>query len=315
MTLRNTFFAIASLSLLATGCLGALEPTGPGGGPPAGDDDDDQPIPPAADAGITPPSTAKPMFDSTVAPILQASCSAAACHGGVGNSPLKYLPDNIADYYSVVTSYDDRVVGYFDKAAAPMLTRIQPGPHYNVTYTAEQAAAISAWLDAELEARSTGGTPGADAGPGGTPGTPGQVSKQLIAEWSGCMELAVWNEEQIATRWAEKGTSEGPCVNCHINAQASFIATDDSERMFNILTTNKYYMLGYFQPNVIDLATAKMEINRAGLERVGNAVYPYTEHPQFNVDGQAYEALVRFYDRTLARKAAGTCDPPRLTTP
>jgi hypothetical protein len=307
---------LASLALVATGCQGALTGGNPGDDIGGDDDDDAPPPPPPADAGVTGGTeNAQPLFEAPVAPVLQASCSAAACHGGVGNSPLKFLPADITGYYDVVVSYDDRVIGYFDKTTAPMLTRIVPGPHNGAVYTTEQAQAVRDWLDAELEARSTPGGGGADGGVG-VPQTPGQVSKALIAEWSGCMDLATWDNLGVASAWANKGSGEGTCEKCHINGQSSFIATNDSARMFNILTTNKYYMLAYFTPNVTDLATAKMEVNWDLITRVGTGQYPYIEHPNFNTDinnSQSLQILQQFYDETMARKAAGQCDPPRMT--
>jgi hypothetical protein len=261
-----------------------------------------------------PLAAARAMFDADVAPVLQTQCAIEACHGGVGTSPLKFLPGTMAEYYVVVTSYEDRVVGYFDKTVAPMLNRIVPGPHYTAMFTDVEAQKVAAWLDAELAARSAG-TPTPPQG-GGTPQpTPGQVSAQLIAEWSGCMNLADWNQENVAEAWAYLGSGEGPCIRCHINGQASFIATDESERMFNILTTNRYFMLSYFVPNVTDLTNAKMEINTTSFQRVGDSLYPHLQHPNFDENGDAMDALIRFYNATVARKTAGTCDPPRIVSP
>jgi hypothetical protein len=308
---RKSLAVIASLGLLV-GCDGGLY----GGG--NGNNNDPDP-----DGGITVEEpdagggggdeNAKPLFDSTVAPLLQAKCSAAACHGGAGTDPLKFLPPNLADYYDVVVSYDDRVVGYFDKTSAPLITMIVPGPHYpGATYTADEQATIEAWLDAELEARSTGEPPPTGEDP---PLTPGQASKQLISEWSGCMSLQIWNEENVAGLWANKGSGEGPCIRCHINGQASFIATDQSEDMFNVVVTNKYFMLSYFQADVTDMSNPMMIVNYDNFQRVGDGVFPHTQHPGFNPDGDAMDALIRFYDRTMERKALGQCDPPRLVDP
>lgn len=313
---RPLLAAIGSLCLAAFGCDGGLydgnEPP-----PPPGDSPDAGVIVAQPDAGGDPTANAKPLFDSEVAPILNAKCSNAACHGGSGTSPLKFLPPAMADYYSVVTSYDDRVIGYFDKTTAPMLKRIAPGPHYPppgettpVSYTAAELASIQDWMDAELLARAGGGEPP----PAGTP-TPGELSRQLIMEWSGCMSLQIWNEENVAEGWANKGSGEGPCIRCHVNGQASFIATDDSERMFNVLVTNKYFMLSYFAADVTDLTAGQMIVNYDNFMRVGNGEYPHTQHPGFNPDGEAMDRLNAFYTRTMERKLAGTCDPPRLVDP
>jgi hypothetical protein len=143
--------------------------------------------------------------------------------------------------------------------------------------------------------------------------TPGEVSAALIREWSGCMDLAVWQEEEVADRWANKGSSEGPCIQCHINGQASFIATDDDVRMFDVVSTNQYFMLPYFTPDVTDLGNPRMVVNRDIFARVGSATYPFVAHPLFEVEGQAFTQLTTFYERTRALAAAGTCGPPRIT--
>jgi hypothetical protein len=298
------FASIAAVSL-AAGCVGALEPMGPN----QGDDDqgdDDQPAPGTPDAG-TPPvgSAARAMFEADVASAM-AQCGSAGCHGGTGNSPLKFYPTDLTQLYTTVTSYDDRMVGYFDKTTAPMLKRVSPGPHYTATYTADQVTKISAWLDLEKTERATGNPP-----PTGTP-SPGQISKQLISEWSGCMTLADWDADGVAVAFADMGTNQGPCVQCHNTGQASFIASRDSTLMFNTVSGNKYFMIAFFTPNVTDVANAKMEVNKSLYERVGTGVYPYNEHPRFNVNNQAFTKLQSFYTKTMAKKAAGTCGTPKI---
>jgi hypothetical protein len=302
-----------SQTLLAALAALSLAACSPGGFTGGGGDDDDDGIdaggnPGGPDAGPAGPN-ARALFDDTVAPIMTAKCATAGCHGGAGTSPLKFLPPVELDYYDVVVSYDDRVVGYFDKAIAPILRIVDPGPHY-VTYTPAESQLIADWLDAELLARQ-GGTPP----PPGTP-TPGELSKQLIREWSGCLELLAVQETNVADEWAGLGSSEGPCIRCHINGQASFIATDDDQRWFDVVSSNKYFMITYFTPNVLDLANPRMEINYDEFLRVGNAEFPFLEHPQFNgVDSDAIAALEALYTRTMERKAAGLCDPPRITDP
>jgi hypothetical protein len=219
------------------------------------------------------------------------------------------MPADPALLYETVSSYDTLVAG-FDKAVAPLLTRVVPGPHYDVTYTMDEAIAMAAWLDAELEARNAGGEPPPPTGGGESPG---QASKRIIAEWSGCMELATWEAENMASSWANLGSSEGPCIRCHVNGQASFIATDDSARMFNLVTTNQYLLLSFFAADVSDVANARMVVNYDEFVRVATGAPPFNEHPQFDTQNNAITALERFHQKTLARKAAGLCDPPRIT--
>jgi hypothetical protein len=253
---------------------------------------------------------AEVLFNDTVRPIMQAKCSATVCHGGTDVSPLKFCPDVPAQYHVVITGYATQLTGYFDKAVAPIIHKVYPGPHPGVMYDAADIAKIEAWLDAEKAARQDPNNPNPNPNPTGP--SPGEISEQLMTEWSGCMNLAEWNQLEVAQAWAAKGSGEGPCIRCHINGQASFIATDESERMFNVLTTSRFFMSTFFVANVVDLANAKMEVNRPEFERVGNNLYPHIEHPSFNVDGNAMTKLVDFYNLTMARKAAGTCDPPRL---
>src|SRR3954464_437273 len=101
MNRKLTLAAIGSMFMMA-GCLGGYEAPTPGspgsmgsggsntgggnnntggGGSTAGG---------GSDGGAPAPSTAKPKFDADVAPIIMAQCSAAACHGGTGTSPIKF---------------------------------------------------------------------------------------------------------------------------------------------------------------------------------------------------------------------------------
>ena len=279
---------------------------------------DEEPVPepdPGEDPGTDPgdppgdpgggAAAARALFDDTVAPTLQAKCT--ACHGGPGTSPLKFVPADPGSLYDTVTSYDGLVAG-FAKNSAPLYTRLVPGPHYDLTYTADEAAAIAAWLDAELEARSGGGAP-----PPTGEESPGQASKRVISEWSGCMELAAWDAEGVAAEWANLSSNEGTCIRCHVNGQASMIATDDSARMFNVVASDPYFMLTFFAADVTDVASAKMVVNYDEFVRVATNAPPFLEHPQFDVENDAIAALERFYQKTVERKAAGLCDPPRIT--
>ena len=127
------------------------------------------------------------------------------------------------------------------------------------------------------------------------------------------MELAAWDAEGVATQWASLRSNEGPCIRCHVNGQANMIATDDSARMFNAVASDPYFMLTFVSADVTDVANAKMVVNYDEFVRVATNAPPFLEHPQFDTQNDAIAALERFYQKTLARKAAGTCDPPRIT--
>lgn len=126
-------FAVAAL--VATGCVGTLEPFDPGGG---GD---------GPDAGAA--SVARQMFDDDVVPMV-GICS--GCHTGpVGSTPLKFLgTGGVANYYSAITG-QVTVTGNFIPANSSLLNK---GAHEGVAaWTALQADSISAWLLAEAGER------------------------------------------------------------------------------------------------------------------------------------------------------------------
>jgi cytochrome c553 len=294
-----------TLALTAAGCHPGSYDPGTGGDAGDGRDPDGQDPADAGGPGGGSAAAARALFDDTVAPTLEAKC--VACHGGAGTSPLKFVPADANALYDTVTSYD-RLVGSFDKASAPLLVRLVPGPHNGVSYTSDEAAALTTWLDAELSARRSGGGP-----PPPVTETPGQASARLISEWSGCMELAAWDAEGVASKWANLSSSEGPCIRCHVNGQANMIATDDSTHMFNVVASSPYFLLTFFSADVSEVASAKMVVNYDVFERVANSTPPFLEHPQFDTQNGAIAALERFYQKTLVRKAAGTCDPSRIT--
>ena len=262
------------------------------------------PTPSFSPSPSTPPvtgSSAKALFDANVAQIVTNSCGASTCHGGAA-AQIRFAAAPLAGLYDSVLSFSDKLVNSnFDKTRSQILTKIAGG-HYAVVYTPTQKTSIEQWLDAEVAARMGG------------PALP-NVRRQLMSQWSGCMTLTDWTADNVAPQWAQKNTGEGTCEACHINAQG-FLASRDSQRVFDILTTQVnartggMYMEMYFVPDITtDPANPKMIINRAGLERAasGNA-----QHPRFNVDGNAMTALTSFYTKTMAKKTANTCATPRF---
>lgn len=129
-------FALAVL--LATGCVGTLEPFDPegGGGPDGG-----------GGGGI-----AREMFDDTVAPLIGA-CS--SCHTGpadqAGDSSPNFMgTGGVANYYPSIIAAPT-VTGNFVPANASLLNK---GAHQGVAaWTTTQADTISMWLLAEAAER------------------------------------------------------------------------------------------------------------------------------------------------------------------
>jgi hypothetical protein len=253
-------------------------------------------------SGPTPPSSAQPLFDQNVAPILTATCSGAECHSAPGTSPIRFIPPSGTDAYGTALVYADRLVaGTFAKSNAQVLTRIANG-HYTATYTAQDITLIEEWLDAEVAARVD------------MPGTP-SVTRRMMSEMSGCMSLEDWNADGVAGAWALKETDEGPCQQCHMNGQG-WLASLDSNRVFAILTgpsvnpaNGKLMMDMYFGADLSDPATPKLIINRDLLRRAGEG---NAQHPLFDIEGDAMLRLQRFYAKTVIRRSSFQCDYPRF---
>jgi hypothetical protein len=294
MKLHNTLLAaVGALALGATGCVGDLEPvennTPPSGSPDAGVTDP----PDSPDAGtVIPPddtSEAQALFEQNVYPIIVANCGGAACHGTV--SPA-FVGDSLDTAYATANLHKDLLFLGYDPANSKLIDN-GAGAHKGVTYSATDLQAIEAWFAAE-KASGGGGTQGASP----------------LAIWSGCMDLADWNLEEVAPGWSNKqAQGQGNCEACHNLGADGFIASDQSQRVFDAVSQSPSFMLSYFTLN--DTGT-EVIINRARLENVGNRLPPHQEHGAFDVDGDAMQRLQRFYDRTMARKAAGICQPPRF---
>mgnify|MGYP003572193184 CR=1 FL=1 len=283
-----------TLTLAAAGCVGEFQPgTGNGGGDdtqPAGVDagSDPEPEPEPEDVG-----TAQALFDANVRPIVGATCDpGGACHS---SQDPAFVTASLTESYNTINIHKDRLYTGFNAATSRLLINGTGGGHYGATYSANDIAAIEGWLAQEkLDA---------DAGGGGQ-------TVSALAEWSGCMNLDDWNNENVANLWADKDAdNQGDCDACHNLGADGFMASNQSLRVFENITTKPAFMPSYF---TVSADGTNVVINRARLEGVGNQLAPHEAHGAFQVDGEAMEALQRFYDLTVSRKLAGQCEPPRF---
>lgn len=294
MSIRYLLAAV----LLAGGCVGDLTPM-------ADDDGDDGSSP---DGGGNTGGLARQMFETDVFPIMSAKCG-AGCHLTTSSSSTPFVATTVGQAWITAVGFDS-VVGNFTTTGAPIYTKVVPGPHQGRTYTPDEQAKITAWLAQEVADRSTG--PGPTDGGGGGTETPAQATARIISEWSGCLKQTDFEELGFGVAWANKGSNQGNCEQCHTSGAYGFKANDDNAGMYTTLSTNKYYMMAYFSPDISDLANAKMVPNYPNFTRVGLRQVPHQEHPAFNTDlnDGAYQVLQQLYDRTMGYKTAGTCGPP-----
>lgn len=296
--LLSTFAAMA----LAAGCVGSLDPQPPGGG-----SNNNGP-----DAGTTVTGNAKADFDANVYPIAKAKC--IGCHssaGPVGNI-TGFVATDAAQGYTTMTGYT-ALVGNFTPTGAALLQKINQG-HQGITYTADETAKITSWLNAEAAARSGGNIDPGNPPPGTE--SPSEATERVLKQWSGCMSLDNFNQANMASAWGGLTTTNNQeCDNCHTSGAEGFIASRQADIFFNTVSTNKYYMLQYFTVDLTQgTAAAKVIINTVSFQNVSQGQDPHRQHPRFNAtDNNGMRALQSFYDLTTQRMAAGTCDPSRLT--
>ena len=305
------------LSLIATaglvGCVGGIDE------PPVVTDPLDTPDGDGNQNGDNPVGAdlteAKALYDSGVYGTVKAKCTSGACHleNQIGGSVSKFVSVEPTRGWQTATNYS-AVVGIYDAASAPILTKIAPANHYSVTYTPAEIAGITTWLNKEIELRN--GQPGG-TDPVTTTETLGAAAERVIQQFAGCMHIDDFRQANMADAWGNMGSDEGDCVQCHENGGEGFIATDQETKFFQRLTKNKWEFLMYFTPDLTMGATgAKMQENRASFYGVAEGRDPHREHPRFNAgdDSQGIIALKSFYELTQLRVAAGGCAPGNLQT-
>jgi hypothetical protein len=303
--MRTLLALIASVSLV--GCVGDVD-TGSNVDPadPTDDGNDNEDNP--ADGDLT---AARKLFDDNVFAVLSAKCTGGACHSetAAGATLTRFVATDAIRGWEVAVGYQ-ALVGNFASSAAPILTMIKPGNHKGMVYTATEETKIVAWLDAEVAARNgqpTGPTPT------GTE-TLSQATERVLSAFAGCMQYTDFQAANMAQSWggldAQNNTE---CDNCHNSGGEGFMASRQSQFMYDVVSTKKYYFLQYFTVNLTaGAAAAKVELNRSSFLGVSNAQDPHREHPRFDpTDGNAASLL--FYNATMTRvNTPGLCAPRTL---
>jgi hypothetical protein len=298
--MRTLLALIASTGLI--GCVGSIDPPSSGFDTPVdpatGDGNNNGDNPKGADL-----TAAKQLFDANVYPMLLAKCSGGACHSEIaqGSTLTRFVATDAALGWQIAVNYT-ALVGIFTDTA-PIISYVANG-HKGVSWTQAEKDKITQWLGKELELRNGTTTPT-------TPGTPGptQVSEGLIAKFVNCMDLADFKTANMAPAWANLQSGEGACKRCHVNGAEGFIANENPDAMFKIVTTTKMLWMQYFTVDLSQgLAAAKVIPNTVSFAGVCNRQAPHIEHPTFQCTGNAGQtALQNFYTLTMAKVGAGGC--------
>jgi hypothetical protein len=267
-----------------------------------GNDNGDNP----AGGDLTP---AKAKFDSRVFPTLLAKCSTTACHSERASGPTltRFVATDAARGWQIATNYS-ALIGNHAESNAPVLTLIAPGTHYGTSYTTDEATAIRAWLHSEIYIRN---------GRIYVPDTEtlSQATERVRREFAACMSLPDFQAANMAQAWGSLNAQNNQqCDDCHASGAEGFVATQTGD-LFTALSTTPALLMQYFSVDLTKGApAATMIINQSSFAGVGTGQDPHREHPRFNPwNNQGVTAVTQFYTATMARKAAGACDPPSAT--
>ncbi len=295
--------ALAAVGLV--GCVGGI--SSEGGDPldsPDGDGNDNGDNPAGSDL-----SAAKMLYDTKVYGIVNAKCTGGACHSenATGTTLTRFVATDATKGWQLATNYA-ALVGNYAASAAPILTKIKAGHKTVVQYTPTEEANITAWLNKEVELRNGQTTPppmGAE--------TLSQATERVLSEFAGCMSKTNFDAANMAGAWGNMNSGQGQCRTCHINGGFGMLISDVSTDFYNGLSVKKYYFLQYLTVDLtMGTAAAKVIVNTTSFKGVSAGLDPHREHPTFNATTNAgMTALNAFYTSTMARKTAGTCDPPR----
>jgi hypothetical protein len=313
--MRNTLLAaIAAIGLV--GCVGGID----SGTPPKDDKDKDT----DTDTGTNDPgnstnnqdnptnadlSEAKKLYDDNVYSIMAAKCTNGACHqqAGTAGSATKFVATAPADGWEIAVGYT-AFRGNFTPTNAGVLTMIASG-HQGASYTGDEIAKITAWLNKEVELRN-GTIPPADGG------------SEALATFAGCMTMDNFNAANMAEAWGRmEAQNNQECDNCHATGGYGFVANRaDVDLVYNALTKKKYYLMQYIKADLTVPDMPKVIINMSSFIGVANAQDPHREHPRFDCqegdcNNPGMTALKEFYDKTMADWTAGACGPNTARPP
>lgn len=301
--MRSTLLAaIATVGLV--GCVGGLESGTPDPlESPDGDGNDNGDNPAGGDL-----TQAKALFDQNVFAVIQ-KCSGGACHSenATGATLTRFVALDAAKGWQIATNYT-ALVGNFAPSAAPILTFIKPGNHKGMSWSTDEESKITAWLNKEVEVRNGQTTPpptGAE--------TLSQATERVLSEFAGCMSLTNFQTANMKAWGNVTAENNEQCRDCHVTGGHGYFASDLDQPFYTVISTKKYYFLQYLTVDLtMGAAAAKVIVNESSFRGVSNGQDPHREHPRFNAtNNNGMTALKAFYDATMARKAAGTCDPPR----
>jgi hypothetical protein len=302
--MRNQMLSAVAMALLGA-CVGGIDTSNGGGGGGGGDDD-------------TPGTSARQIFDTSVAPLLSAKC--ASCHVGPETSATDMFlgPDGPSSFYATLSN-DRAIVGNFNPDSATILLK---GAHEGPPWVSEESAKITTWLQAELKERG-GAT---DPGPVAT--NPGATARGAEMAFVGCMTAPASLTDYTTLQAylvANLNTQQGRCNSCHSpgGAGGQWLGTTPTNTYKDMYAKwqEEVFFTGVFQAkiqpdNSYKIGSADTKICNKGKEKANSL----GNHPTFDCqqnNGTALAALKSFATAVQGRVDAhdATCGAPAFAVP
>lgn len=131
----------------------------------------------------------------------------------------------------------------------------------------------------------------------------------LLRIWSGCMALPDFHSTHMTATWSTlRTTTNETCVTCHSPSvgKDGFAISSDENVFFQNLTQHRVVIATFFVP---DKQAQRVTANRDIFGRFGTGTF---QHPRFDTNGPAMQALLDFTSLTDAHFTLNECGPPRL---
>jgi hypothetical protein len=127
----------------------------------------------------------------------------------------------------------------------------------------------------------------------------------VLATFQSCMTLADFQAANMPGTWGNMTTTTNTtkCVTCHVNGGNGFIASTNAQAFFNVLQTDKYYLLEFVTVAPSSEGGYQVVADDHQIPSVGTGQAPHAEHPRFMATA-GMAAVHAFVDATLSHCSA-----------
>jgi|GEM_PF-1821448 len=267
----------------------------------------------------TTPTTgdAKSLFTSKVYPLLktgepQGKTQCTACHvSGVSGATIFLGADAESSYTAMQTQ------GMISSPANSKL--LLHGEHTGPALTAEQAGAITSWLNAETAAKGLPGGTGTGTGTTADGGTttvgPIQTLASSLDGFASCMDITDWNTNGLQNLYntqTNAGNGNPSCGDCHAQGDGGNYMSTNQQQTFDMNKVFPYIkrmVSGTVDPNTGAfkglVAAKRWELKGVESQTCNRATQNC--HPRYTLNTNQINGINAFVSKTLTKLANGQC--------